>query len=143
MKVYLPVHSGFCPGVKLAEKKLLDLKIKNKGRGIYVLGKLIHNNSYIEYLKSIGINTSGSDADIPAGALAMIRTHGIDRKIEDRIRKKIEVVDLTCSKVKALQKYIHKLSLEGFFTVITGKKDHPEMLGLVSYADGFYVIENE
>jgi 4-hydroxy-3-methylbut-2-enyl diphosphate reductase len=144
MKVYLPVHSGFCPGVKLAEKKLLSLKIKSSGRDIYVLGKLIHNSRYIEYLKTLGINTSDDASDIPAGAAAVIRTHGIGRKAEEDLRSRLETVDLTCAKVKELQKYIHKESGEGFFTVITGKKDHPEVLGLVSYAmNGFFVIENE
>ncbi len=142
MKVYIPVHSGFCPGVKLAEKKLLDLKIKKSGRNIYVLGKLIHNSRYIEYLKTLQIRTVDRSEDIPPDALAVIRTHGIDRRAEDRLGGVLEVVDMTCSKVKELQRYIQKHALEGFFTVITGKKDHPEVLGLVSYAEGFYVIED-
>ncbi len=141
MKVYLPKFTGFCPGVKFAEKSIFELKGKTPAKRIYVLGKLIHNRRYIDYLAGEGIVTAGSAADIPADGTAVIRTHGIDRIEEEKLRKRLEVVDLTCGKVRELQKYIKRYAGEGYFTVITGKKDHPEVLSLASYASGFFIIE--
>jgi 4-hydroxy-3-methylbut-2-enyl diphosphate reductase len=142
MKVYLPRFSGFCPGVKFAEKSIFELRGGDNKREIYVLGKLIHNRRYIEYLEGEGVITAGTADEIPAGGTAVIRTHGINRHEEEKLRRRLKVVDLTCSKIRALQKYIKKYASEGYFTVITGRKEHPEVLSLSSYAAGFFIIEN-
>jgi len=142
MKVYIPKYSGFCPGVKLAEKNLFKIK-KDHSAPIYVLGKLIHNTQYINYLKKNDILTSDSVNKIPTDSIVAIRTHGISWQLEKDLRKKIKVLDLTCSKVKQLQKTIQRYSEKGYFVVITGKKDHPEILGLKSYATNFYLIEED
>jgi 4-hydroxy-3-methylbut-2-enyl diphosphate reductase len=142
MKVYLPKFTGFCPGVKFAEKSIFELKGSGRNKRIYVLGRLIHNRKYIEYLEREGIVTADSEEEIPGSGTAVIRTHGIDRHLEAKLRKRLEVVDLTCSKIRQLQKYIKRHAGEGYFTVITGKRDHPEVLSLSSYAEGFFIIEN-
>ncbi len=142
MKVYLPEYSGFCPGVKLAEKNLFDLKAGEKNKKIYVLGRLIHNKQYIEFLNKEGVKTVDKAVDIPENSLAVIRTHGLDRREEEKLRRGLKVVDLTCGKVKQLQRYIESHAREGYSVVITGKKDHPEVLGLMSYAEDAYIIED-
>jgi 4-hydroxy-3-methylbut-2-enyl diphosphate reductase len=72
-----------------------------------------------------------------------IRTHGLDRDVEDGLRERFEVIDLTCSKVKRLQLRIQEHSEAGFFIVITGKRSHPEVQAHVSYAADSFVIENQ
>jgi 4-hydroxy-3-methylbut-2-en-1-yl diphosphate reductase len=140
MKVYIPAHSGFCPGVKKAERTIEKLTSRIDGCPIYVLGPLIHNSDYIESLAARGVITVSGPDDIPDRATVIIRTHGIDRSIEERLRERHEVVDLTCGKVKKLQKLIQEHAERGFFTAITGNSDHPEVAGLCSYAGGFAVI---
>lgn len=141
MKVYIPKYSGFCPGVKLAEKKLFEKK--KTGRKISVLGELIHNQQYIGFLEREGIGICGSPEEFEKGSVAVIRTHGIEKQVEEGLRKGLEVLDLTCGKVKQLQKTVGDHSRKGYAVVITGKRDHPEMLGLVSYAAKCTVIEND
>lgn len=145
MKVYIPQYSGFCPGVKFAEKSLYELR-KGKKRGdISVLGELIHNRQYIDHLRERGIDMKENAAEFKSGpeSVAVIRTHGVARGTEDELRGKLEVLDLTCGKVKQLQRTIEQHSKQGYFVVITGKKNHPEMQGLISYADEGAVVENE
>jgi 4-hydroxy-3-methylbut-2-enyl diphosphate reductase len=143
MKIYIPPYSGFCPGVKLAEKNLFHLKKEKPGKKIFILGKLIHNQAYIDYLSSQGIVTLEETERVEPYSIAIIRTHGMNKQKEEILRKNREIIDLTCSKVKQLQKYIEKHALEGFFIVITGKKNHPEVESLISYAKDYFVIENE
>ncbi len=143
MKVHIPKYSGFCPGVKFAEKSLQTLRGKDRNRDISVLGQLIHNSDYIERLRSEGIRTAKDIADIENGTVAVIRTHGVAREVEEKLRGRLEVVDLTCNKVKVLQRYISDHAAQNYFIIITGKRDHPETVGLVSYAKDALVIENE
>lgn len=142
MKVVVPKFSGFCPGVVRAERGLFALAEKEKQKKIYVVGKLIHNAKYITYIEEKGIKTIANENELPNDCVAVIRTHGIDRRIEKNIRDKVEVVDLTCGKVKQVQQKIAEYSERGFRIVIAGKADHPEVQGLRSYADDVVVIEN-
>ena len=139
MEVLIPELSGFCPGVKTAEKKLFSADCeRNK---IKIIGKLIHNRKYIEYLEKCGIETIYDINDIPDYSVVAVRTHGISKNIENDLLKKYSMIDLTCFKVKDLQKIIQEKSGEGFNIVISGKYSHPEVQSLISYACTFRVIE--
>jgi (E)-4-hydroxy-3-methyl-but-2-enyl pyrophosphate reductase len=142
MKVRIPTHSGFCPGVKKADRTIEKLTSRMDDSTIYVLGSLIHNSDFIESLAARGVITVSGPDDIPDRATVIIRTHGVDRAIEERLRGQHEVIDLTCGKVKKLQKLIQEHADNGYFSVITGKPDHPEVVGLCSYAERFAVISN-
>ncbi len=50
---------------------------------------------------------------------------------------------MTCPIVKRVQKQIEKESLQNSFVIISGKKDHAEVKGLVSYAKCYLVIETQ
>ena len=143
MKVIVPKRSGFCPGVKHAEKKLFKTKNVEGNTPIYVYGYMINNSNYIKYLEENRIYTVESPEGLPEGALVVIRTHGIDRRVEAELRKRFDVIDLTCPNVKRVQLKLQEESDKGALVVITGKKTHPEVLGLVSYAARAEVIENE
>lgn len=143
MKVIISNYSGFCPGVKIAEKKLLRQKQDHPRDDLYIYGELIHNRRYIDYLTGLGIITEEDSEMIPSGKTVIIRTHGLDCSAEKKISEGHDIIDLTCSIVKNLQRKIKRYSDEGFYIVISGKKNHPEVLGLKSYAENVSVIENE
>ena len=73
----------------------------------------------------------------------VIRTHGMSRYKEEKIREKYEIIDLTCRNVKKVQTIIKRYSDDQYAVLITGKKKHPEVKGLVSYASISHVIEND
>jgi len=143
MKVITAKYSGFCPGVMQAEKKIFKARRGNAEEPIYILGYLIHNQTYIDYLSRNSVTTVSGTDDLPEGSVVVVRTHGLQRQIEEELRTRCKVLDLTCPTVKKIQLLIQSYAKKGFFVLITGKKDHPEVQGLVSYADSSDVIETE
>ena len=143
MNVLVPALSGFCPGVKAAEKKIFAEKKQMDDKPIFIPGMMINNRSYISHLEAKGVITVETTDDIPQGAAAAVRTHGLNRHIERTLAETCSLLDLTCVNVKKVQNRISKASEDGAFTVISGKRSHPEVLGLESYADNSVVIESE
>ena len=129
--------AGFCPGVKRAIEKVLELEAAGK-TPIYTLGPLIHNKQATDMLseKHITAIDSPQEARDKSGVL-VIRAHGItpqfQREIEDY---GMEVVDATCPLVKHAQNIIDKFAKQGYHTVIVGDGDHAEVIGLMGYTQG-------
>ncbi len=143
MTVFVPELSGFCPGVKHAERNIFKEKGEKGSTPIYVYGYMINNRNYIRYLESHEIFTVEEPDALPEGSVVVIRTHGINRHQEKKLREKHEVIDLTCRNVKKVQLKILEQASSGAFVVITGKESHPEVLGLISYAGEAEVLEGE
>ena len=143
MEIFIPDKSGFCPGVKNAEIRILQMRRENPGQEIQVLGNLIHNKNYIRFLAQNNIVTIEEENQINDDSLVCIRTHGIDKNMEAKLRQKYELLDLTCYKVKHLQNQIESYAKQNYAVLITGKKNHPEVISLKSYADKFYIVEKE
>lgn len=151
MKTIIPEGSGFCPGVVSAEKRLLELR-KNFNGKIYISGMFIHNKEYEKYLKSLDIvtfedydniinkNIANKNNNTTDDSIFVISTHGIDKNIEEKLNERFKVFDLTCPKVKNVQKIIE--SNQDYFAVITGKEDHPETIGLKSYSLNNIVVSD-
>lgn len=142
MDVLKVKYSGFCPGIRSAVK-WMDEEAVRGAQPFVVFGELINNKEYIRHLESKGIRTVEDASEVPESHRVAIRIAGIDRCLESRLRERFETVDLTCSIVKKLQNDVAKYSDEGYFIVITGKRKHPEVLGLVSYAKESFVVETE
>ncbi|SFB73801.1 4-hydroxy-3-methylbut-2-enyl diphosphate reductase [Brevinema andersonii] len=140
MKVIIPKTSGFCPGVRRAEKGVL--KLKETHTEVHLHGPLIHNQSYIERLESLDIKAVDTET-LPENSTLVIRTHGIPRGEEMLLMKKFHLEDMTCPIVKRVQKHVEKASQEQAFVIISGKENHAEVQGVKSYADHAVVIQNK
>ncbi len=143
MKIQLASSYGFCYGVKRA----IDIAQKHENSLTY--GPLIHNKDEINRLKEgFNIGLAEGLSDVKKNDTVVIRTHGIP-KDELQVLKEQEnrVIDATCPYVTKPQQIVAKMSGEGYSVVIFGDKNHPEIKGVVSYADGeeaFIVLdENE
>ena len=126
-KITLAKYAGFCYGVKRAVEAVKKLKESNPDKNVYILGELIHNAQIIEELSEMGIKTV---EEIPQGTngYCVIRTHGQSPKIFENIKKSgLEVLDLTCPDVKKVQQKAIELVKEGYFLIIVGKEEHPEV----------------
>ena len=106
MKIFIPNKSGFCPGVKNAEIKILQIRKEKPDHMIQVLGNLIHNKNYIHFLTKKNIMTVENESQIMDKAIVCIRTHGIAKNNEEKLKQNYELLDLTCYKVKHLQNLI-------------------------------------
>ena len=137
---------GFCFGVRRAVEMVYDLRHKTDKR-IYVIGELIHNGIFIERLKKDGIFCLESEADIAALApqkaeiVLVIRTHGVTKQLSERLSADgFEVVDATCPFVRRIHKIVEENTRDGSPVVIVGDKNHPEVVGIESYAHGNAVV---
>ena len=130
MKIELASSYGFCFGVKRA------IKIAEEHQGSKTYGPLIHNKDEIARLKDgYNIGLAEKFSDITPDDSVVIRTHGIPKNELEKLKEQDnDIIDATCPYVTTPQKIVEKMSGEGYSIVIFGDKNHPEIKGVVSYA---------
>lgn len=130
MKIELASSYGFCFGVKRA------IKIAEGHPGSKTYGPLIHNKDEIARLKDgFSIGLAESLHDIGESESVVIRTHGIPKKeLQSLKEQETTIIDATCPYVTTPQHDVEKMSQEGYSIVIFGDRNHPEIKGVVSYA---------
>lgn len=129
--------AGFCPGVKGAIDKVLELEASGK-KPIYTLGPLIHNKQVTDMLAAKHITSIDhpSQATDKSGVL-VIRAHGITPAFRAEVMQSgMQVVDATCPLVKHAHEVISKYAQQGYATVIVGDSGHAEVLGLLGSTQG-------
>lgn len=132
-KVIVAKNAGFCYGVKRAIT-LAERAAKQQEK-VYTLGPLIHNPQEVNRLSNIGIKTA-NDINIDKDATVIVRSHGISPEKERLLRSTFSnVVDATCPYVKAVHEAVVSLAKEGYFVVVIGEKDHPEVQGTIGYLE--------
>lgn len=144
MEIIIARNSGFCYGVKRALRLTRETVKKNQLR-IFTWGELIHNPEVISDLEKRGIKITTSLSRLKPGDTVIIRSHGISPAVYRALqKKKINVVDATCPKVKDIQQKVEQLSRTKSEIIIVGNRHHPEIQGLLGYGQHqAVVIENE
>ena len=130
-------------GVSLALRKLDQALAKEDGpKKIYTLGPLIHNPQVLADYEAKGVFCAKPSQDLGIDDCVVIRAHGIPCEMETKIRATgARVVDATCPKVKKAQLAIRSSTMDGSTLLLFGEADHPEVRGLISYAQSTaYVI---
>lgn len=133
--------AGFCPGVKRAIDKVLELEAAGK-KPVYTIGPLTHNKQVTDMLaaKQITSIDRPQDAADKSGVL-VIRAHGITPRFQQEVQScGMEVVDATCPLVKHAQNIIAQYAAQGYHTVIVGDGGHAEVIGLLGYTQGKGVV---
>lgn len=132
--------AGFCFGVKRAYKKARETVSLNPCTCIATIGPLIHNPQVVEQLKKEGVEVLNSLEEFQDGIL-VVRSHGLPPKVLDIARKKgLKIVDATCPYVKKLQKDACRLWSRGYFIILVGDKNHPEIKGVQGALPSGYVV---
>ncbi len=99
-----------------------------------MLGELIHNSQVIKELENLGIKTIDTLPEQGDG-ICVIRSHGASLEVlKDIENKGFEIVDLTCPDVKKVQNKAIELVDEGYFVIILGRPEHPEVMAISSNA---------
>ena len=133
-KIKLAKYAGFCYGVKRAVDTAKKLKADNPDKNVFVLGELIHNAHVISELETLGIKTLSEIPDSGDG-ICVIRSHGESPEVIEKIKQAgFTPVDLTCPDVKKVQQTAVELAKEGYFVVIVGKSEHPEVIAITANA---------
>lgn len=133
--IKLAKYAGFCYGVKRAVETVKKLKAENPDKKVFVLGELIHNSDVINELESLGIKTLTEIPEKGEG-ICVIRSHGESPQVIEKIKQAgFEPVDLTCLDVKKVQQKAIELAKDGYFLVIVGKSEHPEVIAIKANAE--------
>lgn len=136
-EIRLAKFAGFCYGVKRAVETVKKLKAENPERNVCVLGELIHNSHVIDELNALGID-SLSELPEKGDGICVVRSHGESPEVFEQIEKAgFEVYDLTCPDVEKVQQKAIELAKDGYFTIIVGKAQHPEVIAIKANADKF------
>ncbi len=138
MKIECAESAGFCFGVKRAVDTVYRLLDQNK-HDVYTLGPIIHNEQVVEDLSARGVTVAGAPADIPAekipDATMIIRSHGVGRHIIEELEQRgISYEDATCPFVKKIHQTVSEYSKKGYFIIIIGSPEHPEVQGIMDWA---------
>jgi 4-hydroxy-3-methylbut-2-enyl diphosphate reductase len=124
---------GFCFGVRRAIKIIQEAAREHQG--ISTLGPIVHNRLVVNRLADMGISVVNDLSQLQDRAVA-ISSHGVSPQLLSQIQdRQLQVIDTTCPNVRSAQKAIKKLVEAGFGVIIFGDADHPEVKGLLGWAD--------
>ena len=136
MEVIKAKTAGFCFGVKRAVDTVYEQVDSCEG-AIYTYGPIIHNEEVVKDMESKGVIVIRSEEELDslAEGTVIIRSHGVEKRIYDKLEKKgIRIVDATCPFVKKIHKIVSKESAQGAHIVIIGNPEHPEVQGIRGWA---------
>jgi 4-hydroxy-3-methylbut-2-enyl diphosphate reductase len=126
--------TGFCFGVKRAVNMLE--KVAREQGGVETLGAVVHNQQVLDELAKIGVKIVDNVDDIE-GDIVVTSSHGVSPDLENLIKaKNIKVINTTCPSVRRAQIAARRLADEGFFVIIYGNAEHPEVKGILGWAKG-------
>ena len=142
MEILVGKYSGYCNGVKYTVEEAN--KALEKKETIYCLGEIVHNERVVKDLEEKGMKTISDISEAPINSKVIIRAHGEQKDTYEKAQQKgIELLDLTCGKIRAIRaKAMSKK--ETCFIIIVGKKEHPETLGVRSFlGENSFILEDE
>jgi (E)-4-hydroxy-3-methyl-but-2-enyl pyrophosphate reductase len=135
VKVKRAKRAGFCMGVRRAMEIVLS-EINKGTHPLYTYGPLIHNRQVLELLETKGVMAVDSIKNVDGGTI-IIRAHGIPPHERRAIKNAgLRIRDATCPRVARVQAIISSHTKQGYNAIIVGDKDHPEVRGLMGYANG-------
>ena len=126
--------TGFCFGVKRAIE-IVEKVVRERGQ-VETLGAVAHNQQVLNKLEKMGVSVVKESADIK-GDTIITSSHGVSPDLEESLRARgLEVVSTTCHDVHRAQTAAEKLVEAGFFVIVFGDADHPEVKGILGWAKG-------
>ncbi len=133
MRIEKAGKTGFCFGVRRAIS-ILEKVARERG-GIETLGAVVHNQRVVQRLAEIGVRVAQNIDDIRGNTVAT-SSHGISPQLEEAIRARhIDIISTTCPFVRRAQIAARRLADAGFFVVIYGDVNHPEVKGILGWAN--------
>ena len=135
-RIIVAKSAGFCWGVQRAFNKVLDVATNRpEDKPVYTYGPLIHNPQAVEMLRQKGIGVIDEIADELEGTV-VIRTHGIPPAERKRLEASgARICDATCPDVGIIQGTVRRHLKQGYFIIIIGHRQHPEVKALLGFAE--------
>jgi len=134
LKIEKAAGIGFCFGARRAID-ILEKFARERG-GVETLGAVVHNQEVLKRLAGVGVRVARNVDDIQSDTV-VISAHGVSPQLEEEIRARhIDIINTTCPVVHRAQVAAQRLTESGFFTIIYGDADHPEVKGILGWAKG-------
>ena len=135
MEISIVQEAGFCFGVRRAIR--LAREATGEHDVVYCLGPLIHNRQVVDKLAHLGLEVVADIADVPDGAVVMIRAHGAGPQAYEQARARdVLIIDATCPFVDRVQQKARQFADLGYEVLVLGEADHPEPRAIVEHARG-------
>ncbi len=126
---------GFCFGVRRAVT-MIESELEERGP-LYTLGAIVHNTHVVEELTNKGVQLVKTLDEVPEKGAVAITAHGAGEEVHEEIkRRNLRLIDTTCPIVRRAQETAAHLVKEGFFVVLYGEAEHPEVKGILSWTRG-------
>ena len=139
MDIVVGKYSGFCNGVNYTVNKTKEVLVNN--HNVYCLGEIVHNEEVVKDLESLGMITVNNINYVPNNSKVILRAHGESLTTYEKAKEKnLDVIDLTCGKIKIIHKEIEKHN--DSFIIIIAKHNHPETIGTMGHANSSFVLES-
>ena len=145
MKVIRAKSAGFCWGVERATQIARE-EAQGGKRRVYTDGPLIHNRQMMnalskEDVREVGDYQSKEELDLEETeekeSVVVVRAHGISPQRRDYLKGLgLPFRDGTCPDVGIIAGKVKSHAEKGYRVVIFGDPDHPEVIGLMGYAQG-------
>ncbi|MGA7729996.1 MAG: 4-hydroxy-3-methylbut-2-enyl diphosphate reductase [Chloroflexia bacterium] len=136
MEIRLAKEMGMCFGVKMTLDQI-DEAIKTR-EGIDTLGTLVHNPQLVDKLSGQRIEVVGSLEDARNRTVA-VTAHGAAPDVYRRAETQgLELIDTTCPLVTRVQQLAKKLMQEGHWVIVYGDAPHPEVQGILGWANSIF-----
>ncbi len=133
MKIEKAEKTGFCFGVRRA-LEIVEKAAKERGN-VETLGEVVHNRQVVQKLAQLGVSVAETVDDVK-GKCLVISAHGVRPRLEEQLRaKQLDVIDATCPFVRSAQQAAKHFADDGFFVVVYGDPEHPEVKGILGWAD--------
>ena len=130
IEIHMMPEAGFCFGVERAVERAVAAA-KEAGRAVYTLGEVVHNPVVVQSLEALGIQAAELE-EIPPDVVVVIRSHGVSPHVEQRLTElNVDIIDATCPRVRRVQLAAEKYREDCQAVVIVGRKDHPEVQGVL------------
>jgi len=135
-QIILAETMGYCWGVR----RTLEI-IEAAGdhdNPVATIGDVIHNPQVVDRLRSHGVDTAASIAEAAERGFTRvaITAHGAGPQMAIEAREHgLELLDTTCPLVTKVQRMANKLARQGYTVVVYGDGYHPEVKGIVGWAD--------
>ena len=140
MKLELAKSAGFCYGVRRAVR--MAEQAAAEGRACVMLGPIIHNNSVIEYLSSLGVGLIRRPEEAEPGTAVIIRSHGEGRAAHEALAERgCPLIDATCPNVSRIHQIVSQAEEAGRQAVIIGSPTHPEVAAIAGWCAHPLVFE--
>ncbi|MDE6427307.1 MAG: bifunctional 4-hydroxy-3-methylbut-2-enyl diphosphate reductase/30S ribosomal protein S1 [Ruminococcus sp.] len=138
-KITVAKSAGFCFGVDRAVKMVYNEL--DKGAKVATFGAIIHNQDVVNDMTARGVRIVNSVDELKPDETVVIRSHGVGREVYEQIRKKgNRLLDATCPFVSKIHKIVAEKTKEGYFILIAGNSEHPEVQGIVGHCDENYFV---